>query len=40
MMVCLEGWNSEKRRSPALNALEKSVYTTTQKRTLERGRYS
>ena len=33
--TCLEGRYSQKRRSPALNTLEKSVHTTTQKRTLK-----
>jgi hypothetical protein len=32
---CLEGRNLEKRRSPTLNVLEKSVHKTTQKGTLK-----
>ena len=32
--ACLEGRYAQKRRSPALDKLEKSVHTTTQKGTL------
>ena len=38
--ACLEGRYAQKRRSPAINTLEKSVHTTNKKGTLKRGRYS
>jgi len=40
LTACLEGRNSQKRRLPALNTLEKSVRTTIQKDTLKWDRYS